>query len=104
MTDYGIVLVTVASPDQGKAIATTLIEAHLAACVTVIPVQSIYRWQGQIHNDAEWQLIIKTKLDKFDELSATIQEIHSYDVPEILALPIVAGSSTYLQWMGENLS
>lgn len=108
---YGVVLVTVASLAEGKAItlrvplriATKLIEASLAACVNLFPLDSIYLWQGKINHDQEYQLIIKTDLSKFDELAATIKTLHSYEVPEIIALPIVAGSKTYLDWLGASL-
>ncbi|WP_013320905.1 divalent-cation tolerance protein CutA [Gloeothece verrucosa] len=103
VTDYGIVLVTTSSPEEAKVIASALVESQLAACVTVIPVQSIYRWQGEINEDQEWQLIIKTRLELFRALSDKVIELHSYEVPEIIALPIVAGSQAYLNWIGENV-
>jgi periplasmic divalent cation tolerance protein len=100
---YGVVLVTVASLPEGKAIATKLIEEQLAACVNLFPINSIYLWQGKINQDQEYQLIIKTDLSKFDELAAKIKTLHSYEVPEIIALPIVAGSKPYLNWLGSSL-
>lgn len=103
-TRHGIVLVTAASEAEAKSIATTLISANLAACVSVMPIRSLYAWKGQIHDEAEWQLIIKTDLNQFVELETKIKSIHSYDVPEIIALPIVHGSQLYLQWMTEQLS
>lgn len=99
-SNYGIVLVTAPSQEAAQAIAGTLIEEQLAACVSIFPVQSIYRWQGEIQQEAEWQLVIKTDLARFENLSAKIQEIHSYEVPEIIALPITAGSEAYLAWLG----
>jgi len=99
-TGYGVVLVTAASQSEATAIATMLIEEQLAACINVFPVQSIYRWEGTIQQESEFQLIIKTNLAKFSELSSRIQEIHSYEVAEIIALPIVAGSASYLGWLG----
>lgn len=103
VTSYGIVLVTTSSQQEASLIASALIESHLAACVTVIPVQSIYRWQGQINHEQEWQLIIKTKLELFQALSDQVTELHSYEVPEIIALPIIAGSQSYLNWIEENV-
>jgi periplasmic divalent cation tolerance protein len=85
---YGVVLVTVASLTAGKAIAISLIEAKLAACVNLFPLDSIYLWEGKINQEPEYQLIIKTDLSKFDELAAKIKTLHSYEVPEIIALPI----------------
>lgn len=102
-TDYAIVLVTTSSIEEAKAIASALVESELAACVTIIPVQSIYKWLGEINHDQEWQLIIKTKLEQFQALSNKVIELHSYEVPEIIALPIVAGSQSYLNWIGENV-
>lgn len=104
LTGYGIVLVTVNSEESGKAIASTLVSSKLAACVTLLPVQSIYTWQEEIHHEQEWQLIIKTDLTHFKTLAKKIQELHSYEVPEIIALPIVAGSQSYLDWIGANVS
>ncbi|MGD2183588.1 divalent-cation tolerance protein CutA [Lusitaniella coriacea] len=100
--NYGIVLTTVSSQSEGRAIASALIEAHLAACVSMMPVHSIYTWQGQVNSDQEWQLAIKTNLALFDPLSAKIKELHSYELPEIIALPIVAGFPPYLNWIAEN--
>lgn len=100
---YGVVLVTVGSLAAGKAIAMSLIEAKLAACVNLFPLDSIYLWEGKINQEQEYQLIIKTDLSKFDELEAKIKTLHSYEVPEIIALPIIAGSNTYLDWLGSSL-
>jgi periplasmic divalent cation tolerance protein len=102
-TGYGIVLVTASSQEEGKAIAQALVKAKLAACVTLMPVQSIYTWQGQLMDEQEWQMIIKTDLSQFSRLEKKIQELHSYEVPEIIALPILAGSQPYLQWISENV-
>lgn len=104
MDSYGVVLVTVASESEGDAIAAALLDAKLAACISMTQIKSIYRWQGKIENDTEWQLIIKTDLSQFSALEATIKEVHSYDVPEVIALPIVAGSAAYLQWIGETMN
>jgi periplasmic divalent cation tolerance protein len=99
---YGVVLVTAGSREEAQAIARTLVETRLAACVTLLPIQSVYTWNGDIQSDEEWQLLIKTDLAKFSALEAKIQELHSYEVPEIVALPIVAGSMPYLNWIGEQ--
>ena len=100
---YGIVLVTVASCEQGKMIAHALVRAKLAACVNIFAIDSIYMWQGEVNQDLEHQLIIKTDLNKFSELAKKIKTLHNHEVPEIIALPIVAGSKSYLHWLGENL-
>ncbi|MEB3121306.1 MAG: divalent-cation tolerance protein CutA [Snowella sp.] len=103
-TGYSVVLVTAASQAEATAIATMLIEEKLAACINIFPVQSIYQWQGRIQQESEFQLVIKTNLAKFSELSGRIQEIHSYEVPEIIALPIVSGSESYLAWLSDILN
>lgn len=101
---YCVVLVTASSRREGETIAESLIETRLAACVTLLPVQSIYRWQGEVHKDEEWQLLIKSNFGRFAELEAKVRELHSYEVPEIIALPIVAGSISYLQWISEQVN
>ena len=100
-TRYGVILVTASSKAEGEAIASALITEKLAACVSLTPVHSIYTWQGQVHFNEEWQLLIKTDLAQFAAVSAKIQALHSYEVPEIIALPIVAGAESYLNWIGE---
>ncbi|WP_017318775.1 divalent-cation tolerance protein CutA [Mastigocladopsis repens] len=101
--NYGVVLVTASSVEEAEAIANALVEAKLAACVNLLPIHSIYTWQGQIHKEQEWQLLIKTDLSKFLILEAKIRELHSYQVPEIIALPIFAGSQPYLQWISQQV-
>lgn len=102
-TSYGIVLVTASSREEAEAIATFLVKSQLAACVNLLPIHSIYTWQGELHQEQEWQLLIKTDLAQFDTLAAKIRELHSYEVPEIIALPIVSGSQPYLQWLDEQV-
>jgi periplasmic divalent cation tolerance protein len=101
---YGIVLVAASSKAEGEAIAKALVEAQMAACVALTPVHSVYRWQGQIESEPEWQLAIKTDLAQFPSLETKIRSLHSYEVPEIIALPIVAGSQAYLQWISETVN
>jgi periplasmic divalent cation tolerance protein len=100
---YGIVLVTASSQSEGEAIAQALLQAKLAACVSLMPIRSIYTWNGEVHNEAEWQLVIKTDLRHFDQLEANVREVHSYEVPEVIAIPIVAGSSSYLNWITQQV-
>ena len=102
--NYGVVLITAPSRDEAVAIANSLLEAKLAACINIFPIHSIYTWEGQLCADDEWQLIIKTDLTKFDALEAKVLKVHSYEVPEVVALPIVSGSKPYLQWMGEQVN
>ncbi len=103
-SNYGVVLVTAPSRDEAVAIARSLVEAKLAACVNIFPVRSIYTWKEELCADDEWQLVIKTDLAKFDVLEAKVREVHSYEVPEVVALPIVSGSPPYLQWMSEQVN
>jgi periplasmic divalent cation tolerance protein len=100
---YGVVLVTTSSQEEATKIAHSLIESKLAAYVNIFPIQSIYTWKDKVNLDQEWQLTIKTKLTYFSQLEAKIKQLHSYEVPEIIALPIVAGSENYLSWISENV-
>ncbi|MDJ0593571.1 MAG: divalent-cation tolerance protein CutA [Pleurocapsa sp. MO_226.B13] len=102
-SQYVVVLVTVASLQQGEAIARTLLDEKLAACINVFPVDSWYLWQGSISSEREYQLTIKTDINLFSQLADKIKTLHDYEVPEIIALPIVAGSKPYLNWLGDNL-
>ena len=101
--DCAIALVTAGSEAEAEHLATVLVEAGLAACVNLAPVRSIYTWQGQIQSEPEWQLIIKTQRSHFAALETKVRELHSYEVPEILAVPLVAGSAPYLNWLGAAL-
>jgi uncharacterized protein involved in tolerance to divalent cations len=100
VTDCIAVLVTVASRDQGERIADALVSEHLAACVNVVgPVRSVYHWNNQVQRDEELLLIIKTCAELFERLAARVRALHSYDNPEIIALPITAGTDAYLSWL-----
>jgi periplasmic divalent cation tolerance protein len=103
MTDKIIVLVTCTSAREARRIARALVEKRLAACGNVIEgrVTSIYRWKGKIAAAKECLLIIKTTQKRFLAVRDAVERLHSYDVPEIVALPIVAGSSEYLRWVAE---
>ena len=104
MSTYIVVFVTVPSPEEGEKLANNLVEERLAACVNRVgPVQSTYWWQGQVERGEEQLLVIKTREDLFDRLKTKVQELHSYTVPEIIALPILKGSESYLHWMEEEL-
>ncbi len=100
MTPAIVVLVTVGSEREAETIATALLEERLAACVNMTgPVRSLYRWEGRIADDQEWQLIIKTQARLFEALAARVRALHSYDVPEIIALPVLAGTTDYMDWI-----
>lgn len=96
-----VVLVTVPSEEVGMQISSALLERNLAACVNVVaPIQSLYTWEGKTCNDEELLLIVKSQADLFEnQLVPTIQAIHPYEVPEIIALPILMGSKSYLDWI-----
>jgi len=100
MTDKRIVLSTAGSEEEARNIARELIERRLAACVNIVPqVESIYRWQGKIESNREWLLLIKTTAEKFERVRDAIRELHSYDLPECIALAIEDGSPEYLRWL-----
>ncbi len=105
MTDKVVVLVTCGMAREADRIATELVKRRLAACVNVLEarVRSTYRWKGKVETAAEYLLLIKTSKSKLRALRATVERLHSYEVPEIIALPIVAGSPAYLRWLGECL-
>ena len=102
MTESIVVLVTCGSEEEALKIANALVEDHLAACANLVsPIRSIYRWEGKIWDEKEWLLIIKTQEKRYDELEKRVKTLHSYTVPEIIGLPIVKGSSSYLHWLEE---
>jgi periplasmic divalent cation tolerance protein len=99
-----LALCTCGSNEEASRIANTLVEARLAACVNILsPVQSIYRWQGRVETAAEILLLIKTTDERFPALQQRISELHSYETPEIIAVPIVAGLDKYLTWLREQV-
>jgi periplasmic divalent cation tolerance protein len=100
MTDVIQVVTTTPSKELADAIARALIERRLAACVQIAgPITSVYRWQGQIETSSEWTCTIKARAARYAEVEAAIRELHTYDVPEILATPVAAGSAAYLEWL-----
>jgi periplasmic divalent cation tolerance protein len=105
LTNKYLVLVTCASAAQAKGIARAVVEQRLAACVNILPgvVTSIYRWKGKVESARERLLLIKTSRKRLAKLQATVERLHSYDVPEFIALPIAAGSRSYLAWISECL-
>ena len=97
-----VALVTAPSTDVGRDIAHALLDRKLAACVNIIPsITSLYTWEGELCVDEEVLLIIKTTTSAFDALTTAVKEIHPYDVPEIIALPLAGGSKDYLDWIHE---
>jgi periplasmic divalent cation tolerance protein len=100
MTDVLVVLATAPSADKGAEIARALVEGRLAACGNVVPgVRSIYRWQGKVQDEGEVLLVLKTTRARFPALRERLLALHPYEVPEVLALPVEAGSEPYLAWV-----
>jgi len=105
MTDCIVVFVTAGSEAEAETIAKTLVDEQLAACVNILsPMRSIYRWEGKLSDDREWLLVIKTRMDRFSAVEEKVKVLHSYQVPEVIALPIVQGSEGYLHWLSESVS
>jgi len=98
---FGVLLTTTPTRDEAQKIARLLIEEKLAACVQLLPIESFYFWQDKTQNDAEILLLIKTRAALFDAATARIKDIHSYTVPEIVALPFAAGFQGYFDWIGQ---
>jgi periplasmic divalent cation tolerance protein len=104
MSNYVQVVTTTERKEDAERIARALVEARLAACVQIVgPITSTYRWKGEIETAEEWQCVAKSREDLFAEIDEAIRGLHPYEVPEILALPIVAGSSAYLEWLEAEL-
>ena len=100
--DAIVVFMTAASGEEATRLAEMLVGAHLAACVQILPeIESVYRWQGKIERSSEVLLLAKTTRGKFDELEREVRALHSYDTPEIVAVPIVTGSAPYLEWLNQ---
>ena len=103
MQEFVVVYVTAGSPAEGEHLARTLVEERLAACVNrIAPVQWVYRWEGKLEQSEEQLLIIKTQKDLFGALEKRVRELHSYSVPEIVALPIIGGSQAYLRSLADQ--
>ena len=104
MTEFVVVYVTAASAAEGARIAFALVEEQLAACVNRVDgVQSVYRWEGKVERSQESLLIVKTRADLLARVANRVRELHSYTVPEVIALPILQGDQGYLQWLNEQL-
>ena len=100
-----IVLTTLGADADAAALARTLVEERLAACVNVLPTMtSVYRWEGRVQDEREQQLVIKTLTSRLPELEARLRALHPYDVPEFLVLPVSGGSEAYLRWVAESVS
>lgn len=97
------VVTTTAGPDDARRIASELLARRLAACVQIDgPLESVYRWQGQVETSNEWRCVVKTRAELYARVEAAIRELHSYEQPEILAIPVLAGSEGYLRWLADE--
>ena len=102
MAEFVVLFVTCGSEEEALKVAHALVEERLAACANLVsPIRSIYRWGGKVWDEKEWLLIIKTQRSRFEKLEKRVRSLHSYTTPEIIALPIVEGSSPYLRWIEE---
>jgi len=96
------VIYSTAPPQDAPKIARALVDLHLVACVNVVHVNSYYEWKGEFSSDNEHLLIVKTRKEKADEVIRAIKNLHPYEVPEIIALPVIAGHGPYLDWVHEQ--
>ena len=104
MTNKRLVLTTAASLEESKKIARQLVDRRLAACVNIIPkIESVYRWEGKVEEAEEFLLLVKTTEDARPRVQEAIQQLHSYDLPECIALSIDEGSPAYLKWMDDSV-
>jgi periplasmic divalent cation tolerance protein len=102
-TPHVLILTTLPGDADAGAFAAALVDAHLAACVNLLPVmESVYRWEGRVERASERQLILKTSADRVAALRARVRQLHPYAVPEFIVLPIVDGDDAYLRWIGES--
>ena len=103
MTEHIVAVTTTADEDSAAALARALVERRIVACVNIVArVRSVYRWQGAIEDDAECVLLMKTRADRYQDLETALGELHGYDVPELIVLPVERGSAAYLGWVDES--
>ena len=104
-TGYLVVFVTASGSEEAHKIATELLEQRKAACINIVPaINSLFRWQGKIESEQESLLVIKTRASLLDEVIDLVNQVHSYDVAEVIALPIVGGNRDYLEWIGGEVA
>jgi len=101
-SQYCVVMTTAGSEPEADQIARALVSQQLAACVQIMPITSYYTWQSSLHRDPEWLLLIKSRANLYQKIEAAILKHHSYEIPEIIQLPITQGHQPYLKWMDET--
>src|SRR4051812_35851197 len=101
---YIVVTTTLPDPAQAQSIGRLLVEERLAACAQALPCSSIYRWNGAVQQESEFQLVLKTRSERWPVLEARLRALHPYEVPEIIAVPVLAGSAAYLSWIDSESS
>lgn len=104
MSDYLTAITTIDSAEAARTLSRALVERRVVACINIVPnVLSVYRWKGEVEETSEHLLLMKTRADAFDSLSKALAELHPYDVPELIAVPIERGSGDYLEWVSESV-
>jgi periplasmic divalent cation tolerance protein len=103
MSEHGLVLVTCGEVGEARRIARRLVEARLAAGVQILPIESIYTWQGDVIEDSEWLLVVKTRADRFAAIESEVIEMHSYHVPPIVMIEMAESNLSYLEWIDQAL-
>lgn len=105
MADYIQIITTTSNMTDAQRIAQVIVEKRLAGCVQIVgPIQSTYRWEGEVQRNEEYMCILKTRADLYDRLYQAVKDIHPYEVPEFLATPVVQGNQSYLDWLGGELA
>jgi periplasmic divalent cation tolerance protein len=103
MADEIIVLITAASKDEAARIGTALVNEHIAACVNILPqIRSLFFWEGKTQDHGETLIIVKSRLSLLNRIIGRVKELHSYTVPEVIAIPVIGGSSDYLRWLNDS--
>jgi periplasmic divalent cation tolerance protein len=104
MNEHLVVFVTATSTAQARRIARRLLQSKLAACVNMVPIESMFLWKGEIQEEEEVLMVIKTRAEAFDELMNEVKSMHTYDTPEVIAMPVVLGSREYLKWIDDEVT
>ena len=104
MDEHALVLITCGDPAGAKGIARHLVESGLAAGTQIIPIESIYRWEGEVVEDQEWLMLVKTRRDRFEAIESVVNEMHSYEVPPVLLFEIDQAGHPYLAWIDESVT